>query len=437
MTLIDATDRFAARREAARRQSGQFGEQAHSAPELTLVPSVSVEHDPTQSLDEILDELDEYGLGNELSAPETDTFTGTQEQRDHDRRVAALNSLLADADIDRDKLSEKTLAEIQDGMYREEQQKASYAAYAARQADLPDEDAHELPIPRTPADHAARNALTQIVEARGDNLSDYYSDSIEHIEKWAREEYAKGTLDASVAEEVANLKQEREERDEEDRSSQIASLGDVTDEVWDEALTENRLRAQQRIRGYRPTNYVNLKETNQLIRGDLKESFGKHKFSVVGDSYAGGASTRVTYVDGPPEHEVKSVADAYQGSFFDGMVDMSSSIYCAEFDADGIPRKTHYSPDHVFTRREFSEDVTHEAEAFLIKAYADQGETFDPSQRGRYLDPPQALYNRVGDAERETGVFGYRLRGGDQSAGEMVAIASTLIADERWAKSKK
>lgn len=436
MALIDATSRFEARREAARLQDGRFGEQEHSAPELTL--GVDVERDPTPSLEEVFEEMNELGeldYGSDLTAPIVDTYTGSQEQRDHDRRVLALNSLLADAGIDRDELDEKTLAEIQDGMYREEQQKASYAAYQARQAHLPDEDA--LPEPRTPNARAAREAVTQIIEARGFTLDDYSSDGIEYMERWAREQIDAGTLEAAVAEEVKRSSKERAQREAEVREDQDASLGGLTDAVWDEALEENRLRAQQRIRGYRPTTYVSLKDTNKLIRSDLKESFGGHKISVTGESYSGGASTTIRYEDGPPEHEVQAVVAGYTGSSFDGMTDMKTYHSNAEFDGSGIPVHVHYSPDHVFTRREFSDDVTREAEAFLISAYRDQGQEFDPTQRGRYLSPPQGLYNRVGEAQRETGVFGYRLRGGDQSAAEMVAIASTLIADERWAKRKK
>lgn len=437
MALIDATARFEARREAARHHDGRFGEQEHSAPELTLAvertPEVSEE---TPTLEEVFEQMNELGeLDNDLTAPAVDTFTGTKEQLDHDRRVRELNSLLADAGIDRNDLSEKTLGEIQEGMYREEQQKASYAAYQARQPNLPDEDA--LPEPRTPEARTVRDAVARIIAARGSDLSEYSRDGIEYMEQWAREQIAAGNFETAITEEVIRSADERERTERENRESQDASLGALTNEVWDAALEEDRLRAQQRIRQYRPTNYVNLKDTNKLIRGDLKESYGAQKFSVVGDSYAGGASTRITYMDGPPEHEVKSVVAGYTGSSFDGMTDMKTYHSHAELDVDGIPVNIHYSPDHVFTRREFSEDVTHEAEAFLIKAYADQGETFDPTQRGRYLNPPQALFNRLGEAERETGVFGYRLRGGDQSAGEMVAIASTLIADQRWAKSRK
>ena len=484
MALIDATDRFAARREAARRQSGQFGEQEHSAPEIGLaaeLPATDTSYvqlfdqwedagnadlttddvinilsadgtadaevirreweewnaaRQTPTLEQVFAEMNELGdLDEDLTAPEVDTYTGTQEQRDHDRRVRELNDLLGRAGIERDELSEKTLAEIQDGMLREEQQKASYAAYQARQAHLPDEDA--LPVPRTPDAVAARKAATQIIEARGSTLDEYHPESLQYLENWAREQIVNGTFDAAVAEEVARSKADRDERDAEDRNDQDIANGPLTDEVWDAAVAEDRLRAQQRIRKYRPTNYVNLKETNKIIRGELKDAFGTHKFSVVGDSYAGGSSTNIRYIDGPPEHEVKDVSGSFIGSTFDGMTDSKSYHDTPEFDADGIPVSTHYTFDHVFTRREFSDSVKSEAERFLIEAYAQQGETFDPTERGRYLNPPQALYNRAGEAQRETGVYGYSLRGGDQSAAEMVAIASTLIADERWAKRKK
>lgn len=439
MALIDATDRFAARREAARQQSGQFGEQQHSAPELTLAVERTPEvEEETPSLEEVFDQMNELGeLDNDLTSPETDTYTGTQEQRDHDRRVRELNTLLTDAGIDRDALSEKALAQIQDGMFREEKQKASAAAYRARTHDAYASDEHAHSIPRTPDALAARDAVTQIIEARGYALGDYDPDSLQYMENWAREQMVNGTLDADVAEEVARSKAEREERESSDRHNQIVSLGDLTDDVWEDALEENRLRAQQRIRGYRPTNFVPLKETNGLIRNDLKKTFGTHKFSVRGESYSGGASTNVSWVDGPPAHEVDGVAKAYAGASFDGMTDMKSYHSAADVDSDGIPISTHYAADYVFTRRDFSDSVKSEAERYLVQAYADQGQVFDPNERGRYLSPPQALYNRIGNAQSGSGSYGYSLRGGDQSAAEILAIASTLIADERWAKQQK
>ena len=54
--------------------------------------------------------------------------------------------------------------------------------------------------------------------------------------------------------------------------------------------------------------YITCVETAKLIRAALKESFPSIKFSVKSSSYAGGASINVSYVDGPTQKEVESVA---------------------------------------------------------------------------------------------------------------------------------
>ena len=46
------------------------------------------------------------------------------------------------------------------------------------------------------------------------------------------------------------------------------------------------------------SKYINLTETNKLIRRTLKEAFPSVKFSVRGRSYSGGSSTDITWTDG-------------------------------------------------------------------------------------------------------------------------------------------
>lgn len=433
MALIDATARFAARREEARHQNGTFGEQQHSAPELTLVET-------PQSLEDIFEELNELGeLNDTLDAPPVDTYTGSPEEEVNAARKAALDGLLTRAGLTRDDLSEKTLGDIQNGMLREEQQAKSAAEYQARQRDAALFDWNHIPDPTTDAEREVRAAVTAIIEARGYTLEDYASDSREYMERWAREQRDAGALAEATATEVERSRVEREEADASDRDNQLASHGPLTDEVWDDALNEDRLRAQQSIRNYRPTNYVNLKDTNALIRSELKR-FPGVKFSVRGDSYSGGASTNVSYVDGPPEDQVEATAKSFAGATFDGMVDLKSYHSVADFDADGIPVSTHYAADFVFTRREFSEDVTRDAEAFLIQAFAAEGKTFDPTQRNMAHELPQAFYARATEENggRRAGGYGYAFRGGDgHYASELVTLASTLIANERWAAREK
>lgn len=490
MALIDATARFAARREAARHQDGRFGEQEHSAPEIGLVTEATPlpyaqlfdqwkaeggsdltaddaiqilaadtaeEQDRVRrewsawlsaqaqapSLEQIFEEMNELGELDDaaavLAAPTVDTYTGSPEERENQRRNRELNSLLTRAGIERDDLNEDVLAQIQDGMHREEQQKKSMAEHAARRALLAETD-DSLPEPRTELDRTIRAGVTAIIEARGYTLDDYSRDGVEYMERWARSQAHDENFAELIAAEAERSLAERLEEERIDRQNQDARLGPLTDDVWDEALQEDGLRAQQQIRKYRPTKYVSLKDTNVAIRADLKQAFGKAKFSVVGDSYSGGASTTVRYVDGPPEDKVKEIVEGYAGASFDGMTDTQSYHSVAGFDENGVPLDTHYGANYVFTSREFSDDVKQEAEAFLIKAFQDEGVTFDPTQRNASFQIPQAIYARATEENggQRAGGSGYNFRSAyDHYAGELVAIASTLIANERWAAQGK
>lgn len=68
--------------------------------------------------------------------------------------------------------------------------------------------------------------------------------------------------------------------------------------------------------------YVPVTEVAKLVRKALKARFPATRFSVRSDSYAGGASIRVGWVDGPTETEVREVTQAYAGAGFDGMIDL-------------------------------------------------------------------------------------------------------------------
>jgi hypothetical protein len=71
--------------------------------------------------------------------------------------------------------------------------------------------------------------------------------------------------------------------------------------------------------------YLSVTETAKLVRAALKKSFPKTKFSVRSDSYAGGASIRINWVDGPRVAEVDSIAQQYKGGDFDGMIDLKTN----------------------------------------------------------------------------------------------------------------
>lgn len=70
--------------------------------------------------------------------------------------------------------------------------------------------------------------------------------------------------------------------------------------------------------------HFSVVETAKLLRKALKDGFPGVKFSVRSDSYAGGASIRVRYEDGPFKKDVEAVAKQFAGASFDGMIDLKS-----------------------------------------------------------------------------------------------------------------
>lgn len=73
--------------------------------------------------------------------------------------------------------------------------------------------------------------------------------------------------------------------------------------------------------------YLTAVETAKLLRAELKREFPGVKFSVRTDTYSGGASIDVHWLDGPTEQQVSAVANRFTGSDFDGTIDMASSRY--------------------------------------------------------------------------------------------------------------
>jgi hypothetical protein len=74
------------------------------------------------------------------------------------------------------------------------------------------------------------------------------------------------------------------------------------------------------------TATISAPDTAKLVRKALKTAFPGQKFSVRTDTYAGGASIRVTWTDGPRRAEVEPVATVYAGGRFDGMIDLAYSV---------------------------------------------------------------------------------------------------------------
>ena len=76
----------------------------------------------------------------------------------------------------------------------------------------------------------------------------------------------------------------------------------------------------------RPCRYIDVAETARIIRRRLKKEFPATKFGVRSKRYNGGTSITIDWTDGPLGEDVRAVTDDYQGSGFDGMIDMKYPV---------------------------------------------------------------------------------------------------------------
>jgi hypothetical protein len=58
------------------------------------------------------------------------------------------------------------------------------------------------------------------------------------------------------------------------------------------------------------------------IKQELKKAFPNTKFSVKSDSFSGGDSVRINWIDGPTTEMVDNIVSKYQYGSFNGMIDM-------------------------------------------------------------------------------------------------------------------
>ena len=70
--------------------------------------------------------------------------------------------------------------------------------------------------------------------------------------------------------------------------------------------------------------YLSCAETAKLVRQALAREFPGVRFSVRSKTYSGGASITVGWTDGPLDKDVSRVVKQYEGSGFDGMIDLKS-----------------------------------------------------------------------------------------------------------------
>ncbi|OZB38145.1 MAG: hypothetical protein B7X48_14310 [Acidiphilium sp. 34-60-192] len=74
------------------------------------------------------------------------------------------------------------------------------------------------------------------------------------------------------------------------------------------------------------SHYFSCAETAKLVRNELKSRFPGVKFSVRSNTYAGGASIDVSWVDGPAAKIVDAVVGQFAGGRFDSSIDMAYNV---------------------------------------------------------------------------------------------------------------
>lgn len=97
------------------------------------------------------------------------------------------------------------------------------------------------------------------------------------------------------------------------------------------------------------STYISCADTAKLIRKALKENFPGVKFSVRSDTYSGGASIDVKWLDGPAAPSVEEVVIQFKGATFDGMTDMKS-YHTSSLNGEEV----HFGADFVFCKRSLS-----------------------------------------------------------------------------------
>jgi len=130
------------------------------------------------------------------------------------------------------------------------------------------------------------------------------------------------------------------------------------------------------------TRYISVADTAKEVRKALKAEFPGVKFTVRSDSYSGGASIRVGWVDGPTTKAVRAVTGRYEGATFDGMIDLKSYHTTLVVNADGTPEEVHYGADYIFTDRTLSAEFGVTLAGLFYETFGRDADLTDYSYRG-------------------------------------------------------
>lgn len=128
--------------------------------------------------------------------------------------------------------------------------------------------------------------------------------------------------------------------------------------------------------------WLSVTETAKLMRDALRSAFPGVRFSVRSDFYAGGASIRVRWTDGPTLAAVDRVVKVYEGATFDGMRDIKEYHEPTLVSFGGAdPIAVRFGADFVFTDRDLSPEYVAQliphAQHVLDSNEDTAGQTFD------------------------------------------------------------
>jgi len=103
------------------------------------------------------------------------------------------------------------------------------------------------------------------------------------------------------------------------------------------------------------TEYISVTDTAAVVKTKLSKHFVGYKFSVRSNSYSGGASIDVSWLDGPSPDEVESVVKQFEGATMDSSQDMKVSKI-----ATYNGKQVRWGADFIFTIRSFSKEFMRE-----------------------------------------------------------------------------
>lgn len=97
--------------------------------------------------------------------------------------------------------------------------------------------------------------------------------------------------------------------------------------------------------------YMPVAEVAKHLRASLKATFPAATFSVRSSNYAGGASIRISWTDGPTAKRVDAIAKHYAGATFNGMEDIKEHKPAAMIGGELV----HSGADFIFAERQLSD----------------------------------------------------------------------------------